>query len=257
MRFKKGVLSMLLAMPVLSTPLLAVPPAVQGQAQVQPVQQQQGQRQQQAPVQPVQQQQGQRQQQDQRQQTQQQDQRQQQQAPQRQQDQGGKGTQSQDQQWAHFERSVNQMRNRCNELQRQRDGKDRGIGSQLAPFQGYISCGGLYQVMERSPHTIPFPSRTQLITDFSSNKHNSSTADWLFAERGTAAKCTIVSRTTHETRGDVVIPVSDKDCEKLYADKIVTLCRDEVVNRCTEGDCEQARGTSSDTCVDLERAKRG
>ena len=232
MRFKKGVLSMLLAMPVLSTPLLAVPAAVQGQAQIQPVQQRQ---------------------QDQR----QQDQRQQQQAPQRQQDQGGKGTQSQDQQWTHFVRSVDQMRNRCIELQRQRDGKDRGVGSQLAPFQGQISCGGIYQDMERSPHSIPFPGQTTLITDFSSNKHNSSTADWLFAERGTAAKCTVVTRTTHETRGDVVIPVSDKDCEKLYADKIVTLCRDEVVNRCTEGDCDHARGTSSDTCVDLERAKKG
>ncbi len=233
MRFKKGVLSMLLAMPVLSTPLLAVAPASTTQGQ-QPTQQRQPQGQQQGQgQQPQRQQQGQQQQ-------------------GQQQQQGGK---SQDQQWGHFVRSVDQMRNRCNELKRATSGKDGGFGAQLQPFDIKLSCGGIYQVMARTPHTIPFPSRTTLITDFSSNKHDSSTADWLFADRGTAAKCTVVERNTHETRGDMVIQLSDKDCESLYADKLVARCRDEVVNRCTEGDCERARGISSDTCADLEKER--
>jgi hypothetical protein len=225
MRFKKGVLSMLLAMPVLSIPLEATPITTsKGQ---QPIPQQQ------LPVQ--------------------QDPRQQ---DARQQDQGGKGgRESQDQQWGHFVRSVDQMRNRCIELQRATSGKDGGFGSQLQPFNITLSCGGTYEVMTRTPHSIPFPSRTQLITDFSSNKHNSSTSEWAFAERGTAAKCTIVQRNTHETRGDMAIQISGKDCEQLYADKLVARCRDEVVHRCTDGDCEQARGISTDTCTDLERAR--
>ena len=238
MRFKKGILSMLLAMPVLSTPLVAAPPAQQGQQPAQRQQQDQSQ--------------------DQRQQQQQQQQQQDQPQDQRQQAQGGKGGKgAQDQEWGHFVRSVDQMRNRCNELQRARTGKDGGFGSQLQPFNITLTCGGLYQVMARTPLTVPFPSRTQLITDFGSNKHNSTTGELLFAERGTAAKCTVVERHTQETRGDVMIPISDKDCEQLYADKLIARCRDEVVNRCTEGDCDQSRGTSNDPCSDLEKVKRG
>ena len=54
-----------------------------------------------------------------------------------------------------------------------------------------------------------------------------------------------------------MIPITDKDCELLYADKLLERCRNEVINSCTEGDCDRSRGDSSDTCKELrERSEQ-
>jgi len=233
MRFKKGVLSVLLAMPVLSSPLLAGP----GKVETPVPQQRQEQRQEQRQAQQV-------------------PQRQEQQVPQRQEQQQQQRTTDQDYQV--FDRQVTQIRNRCNELRGAKSGKQGGFKAQLGQFNITVTCGMNYSILDKTDRGIPFPGQTTLISDFSSTKHDSSQATVVFAERGTGTKCSAITSTRVQTNGDMSISFTGEQCEELYTDKLITLCRDKSIERCEkDGDCSQTPESAKTTCGDLERAKRG